>query len=122
MYLSSHKTGSSHKAGPGVDPDMSFFGRMLAFLRRSIVWIVGILFAALATIGTFFFAIAAIIGTFILAAAIAFAWFLFKLVGNKGFSQNGFPRKDFDPKGPTTLDAKRGPKGWTVNGNDPFGR
>lgn len=80
--------------------------RIIAFLQRALLWIGGIAFAALAATGAFFLAIAALIGSFILGGAVALAWFLFRLFGNQ-------PRPHGDPN---TLDATRGPDGWTVNG------
>lgn len=80
--------------------------RIIFFLQRALLWIGGIAFATLAATGAFFIAIAALIGSFILGGAVALAWFLFRLFGNKPPHQGG----------PTTLDATRGPDGWTVNG------
>jgi len=126
MYL------SQQKAGPGSNPGTDFASRLVAFLRRSAFWIGGIVFAALAAIGTFFFAMAAIVGTFIIAGAIAFAWFVFKMLGPKAFMPKGFSPQDFDngfgkPRDrdagtSETLNATRGPEGWTVNRDDKFGR
>ncbi|MBL4596927.1 MAG: hypothetical protein JKX99_10165 [Robiginitomaculum sp.] len=103
--------------GPGVDPRMSWLAKLVVLLRKSAVWVLGISFAVLAAVATFFFALAAIIGTFVLAGAVALAWFLFKLIGPKNFRP-----KTSNPSHPTTLDATRGPKGWTVNGQRPFDR
>lgn len=104
MYLSSHNT--------------SMVSRLMNFARKSILLLVGILFATLTAIGTFFFAFAAIISTFIIASIIALAFFAFKIFGSKG----SFPKrsKPENSTGSVTLEAKRGPKGWTVNEKDPF--
>jgi predicted lipid-binding transport protein (Tim44 family) len=88
------------------------------FARKSIVLLVGVLFAVLTAIGTFFFAMAAIIGTFIIAATIALAFFLFKMFDAKGATPRQANTKD--STGSITLEAKRGPKGWTVNEKDRF--
>jgi len=90
------------------------------FARKSIVLLVGVLFAVLTAIGTFFFAMAAIIGTFIIAATIALAFFLFKTFGTKNYSNKTTNPENNNSNGSITLEAKRGPKGWTVNGKDKF--
>lgn len=84
-----------------------FGARIIAFLQRTLLWVGGIAFAALAATGAFFIAIAALIGSFILGGAVALAWFLFRLFGNQ-------PRRGASDS--DTLDATRGPDGWTVNG------
>ncbi|VAV87782.1 hypothetical protein MNBD_ALPHA06-1524 [hydrothermal vent metagenome] len=116
MYL------SQPNIGPGTGKNAGFLARIIAFLRKSAIWLVGIAFATVVAIGTFFFAMAAIIGTFILAGVVAFAWFLFKMLGPKGFQPKNFSAGPFPKTGPETLDATKGPKGWTVNGRDPFGQ
>ncbi|PHR59835.1 MAG: hypothetical protein COA47_08590 [Robiginitomaculum sp.] len=115
MYL------SQQNIGPGSNPNQNLIDKIMMFLRKSMVWVVGVSFAALAAMATFFFAMAAIIGTFILVGTVAFAWFVFKLLGPKRFTARGFKANGFDAEGPETLDAERGPEGWTVNGRKPFG-
>ncbi len=111
MYL------SQNDAGPGSGPNAVFFARAFDFVRKSALWIGGFVFAILATIGTFFFALTAIIGTFILAGLIAFFWFLFKTFGAKKTAMHDFPHSGADANAddPQTLNATRGPKGWTVD-------
>jgi len=113
---------SQYKSGHGIDPDTGLLVRIISFLRTSVLWLGGIVFAVLAAIGTFFFAMAAIIGTFILAAAIAFVWFLFKWIGGRNPTKSGSGSIHKAQDGTTILDAKRGPKGWTVRGRNPFDR
>jgi hypothetical protein len=115
MYL------SQYNIGPDAGPGASFLARAIQFLVRSGLWIAGLVFTALVTIGTFFFAMAAIIGAFILAGAVAIAWFLFRVFGRKAFAAKGFDPKNFGGdvfrSGPETLDATHGPEGWTVDRN-----
>ncbi len=116
MYL------SQQNIGPGSNPNQNLIEKIVMFLRKSMMWVVGVCFAALAAMATFFFAMAAIIGTFILASTIAFAWFIFKWIGPKRFTARDFKANGFNAEGPETLDAERGPEGWTVNRRKPFDR
>ena len=91
--------------GPGA-----FWARLMRALRGSAVWLGTVAFAALAALAAFFFALAALAGVFILVGAFAFVWLIFRLGGSRSVeAESGI------------LDARRGPRGWTVDGLGPFG-
>ncbi len=87
-----------------------FTARLMNALRGSALWLGTVVFAALAALAAFFFALAALAGTFIIIGTLAFIWLIFRIAGSRR------------PKGdPNTLNARRGPHGWTVDGFGPFG-
>ncbi len=88
----------------------SIFARFMGALRGSAVWLGTVVFAALAAMAAFFFALAALAGTFIIVGTLALIWLIFRIAGSR--------RKQGDPN---TLNARRGPHGWTVDGFGPFG-
>lgn len=87
-----------------------FISRLKAFVRNSALWLGAVAFAALAAFAAFFFALAALAGTFIIVGTLALVWLIFRIAGSRR------------PKGDAnTLNARRGPHGWTVDGIGPFG-
>ncbi len=87
-----------------------FLSRLMNTLRNSALWLGAVAFAALAALAAFFFALAALAGTFIIVGTLALVWLIFRIAGSRG------------PKGDgNTLNARRGPHGWTVDGIGPFG-
>lgn len=86
------------------------FARLMRVLRGSIAWLATVVFAALAAMAAFFFALAAVAGTFIIVGTLALVWLIFRITGSR--------RRQGDSR---TLNARRGPHGWTVDGFGPFG-
>ena len=119
--MRSGNTGSDN-TGPDMKSGSGLLMRLVLLIRTSLLKAGAIVFAVLAAIGTFFFAMAAIIGTLVLAGAIAIVWFLFRWQGAKKFANKRAGSMDTEPMSETILDARRGPKGWTVNGCKRFDR
>ncbi len=87
-----------------------FAARLLKTVRSSALWLGTVVFAALAALAAFFFALAALAGTFIIVGTLALVWLIFRIAGSRRPKETG-----------NTLNARRGPHGWTVDGIGPFG-
>ncbi len=91
-----------------------FLSRIKSFVRNSALWLGAVGFAALAALAAFFFAIAAVIGALIIAGTLALIWLIFRITGSRR-------TRNSTSGDPHTLNAHRGPDGWTVDGFGPFG-
>ncbi|PHS29083.1 MAG: hypothetical protein COA85_01785 [Robiginitomaculum sp.] len=91
-----------------------FLSRLMGTLRNSAVWLGAVALAALAALAAFFFALAALAGTFIIVGTLALVWLIFRIAGSRS-ARKGAPGDG------NTLNARRGPHGWTVDGIGPFG-
>ncbi len=85
--------------------------RLMSRLRSGVLWLGAFAFAIAAAMATFFFALAAVAGIAILIGALTLVWLMFRIAGSRR-------RPEGDGN---TLNARRGPHGWTVDGVGPFG-
>jgi len=101
-------------AKPELNGPQGLLSRLINQLRSSALWIGAVVMAALAAMAAFFFALAALAGIFIIAGTLALVWLIFRIAGSRR-TRNGATGDG------NTLNAHRGPHGWTVDGIGPFG-